>query len=108
MTTYENGPLVWYTPCPFEDREELTYALAVTHRELVLIHPFREGNGRCARILAILMAVQAGLPVLDFEPMEANTDAYITAIQASMASDYVSMTAIFDRVITRTLEQAEG
>lgn len=54
------------------------------------------------------MAVQAGLPVLDFEPMEANTDAYITAIQASMASDYVSMTAIFDRVITRTVEQAEG
>lgn len=28
--------------------------------------PFHEGNGRAARILAIRMALQAGLPSLDF------------------------------------------
>jgi len=28
--------------------------------ELILIHPFREGNGRIARFLSVLMALQAG------------------------------------------------
>ena len=28
-------------------------ALAVVHAELILIHPFREGNGRVARLLAL-------------------------------------------------------
>jgi len=47
--------------------EEVIKALAVVHTELVLIHPFRaEGNGRVARMLATLMALQAGLPPLDF------------------------------------------
>ncbi|TAK86063.1 MAG: hypothetical protein EPO20_09750 [Betaproteobacteria bacterium] len=32
-------------------------ALAETHVELVLIHPFREGNGRIARALSTLMAL---------------------------------------------------
>jgi len=40
--------------------------MAVVHVELVLIHPFRDGNGRVARILSILMGLQAGLPALDF------------------------------------------
>jgi len=35
-------------------------ALAEVHAELILIHPFREGNGRLARLLALLMALQAG------------------------------------------------
>jgi cell filamentation protein len=54
------------TPCNFKDRTEILHALAETHIELVLIHPFREGNGRVARILSTLMALQAGLPLLDF------------------------------------------
>ena len=39
---------------------------AAVHAEPILIHPFREGNGRCARLLATLMGLQAGLPALDF------------------------------------------
>ncbi len=36
--------------------------MAVTHTELILVHPFREGNGRLTRLLNTLMALQAGLP----------------------------------------------
>jgi hypothetical protein len=36
----------------------------IVHAELVLIHPFRDGNGRCARLLSTLMGVHAGLPLL--------------------------------------------
>ena len=41
-------------------------ALALTHAEFVLIHPFREGSGRLVRLLSTLMAVQASLPALDY------------------------------------------
>lgn len=37
---------------------------------MVLVHPFRDGNGRISRLLAILMALQAGLPILNFEHIE--------------------------------------
>lgn len=107
MATYENGPLTQYTPCVFKDPTQLAHALAVTHCELVLIHPFREGNGRCARLLAILMAIQAGLPVLDFEPIETNTDAYIAAIHASLNGNYALMAATFQDVIARTIDLAD-
>jgi cell filamentation protein len=66
ITEFEKGPLRQFTPCLFKSREEVIEALAVVHTELVLIHPFREGNGRVARMLAILMSLQAGLPPLDF------------------------------------------
>lgn len=66
MQKFEIEQLAKYTPCNFAEREQIVKALAEVHTELVLIHPFREGNGRCSRILASIMALQAGLPVLDF------------------------------------------
>lgn len=66
MTEFERTQLERFTPCLFTRLDEVTHALAEVHVELVLIHPFREGNGRLGRLLATLMALQAGLPVLDF------------------------------------------
>jgi cell filamentation protein, protein adenylyltransferase len=66
MQELERGPLREYTPCRFDNAREQATALAVVHAELILVHPFREGNGRCSRLLAILMGLQAGLPALDF------------------------------------------
>ena len=70
MADFEKTVLSRYTPCNFEDREEQVQALAIVHTELLLIHPFREGNGRLSRLLAMLMALQAGLPPLDFSEFE--------------------------------------
>lgn len=39
---------------------ELALRLAKVHGELILIHPFRDGNGRVARLLCDLLLVQAG------------------------------------------------
>ncbi len=66
MAEFEKGPLQDFTPCNFSETEGIARAIAVVHTELVLIHPFRDGNGRVARLLAILMALQADLPPLDF------------------------------------------
>ena len=64
MDQFERDMLRRCTPCKFADRAEVVRALAETHVELVLIHPFRDGNGRIARVLSTMMALQAGLPLL--------------------------------------------
>lgn len=72
--------------------------------ELVLIHPFREGNGRIARLLSVLMALQTGLPPLDFSDLIGiEREGYFAAIRAGLDRDYSSMESIFSRVIERTL-----
>lgn len=72
--------------------------------ELVLIHPFRDGNGRIARALSILMALQAGLPLLDFSPIAGKRRTeYFAAIQAGMDRNYGPMARIFEELIERSL-----
>lgn len=66
MKEFERDVLACYTPCVFDDLERALEALAITHCELVLIHPFRDGNGRLSRLLSQLMALQAGLPLLNW------------------------------------------
>ncbi|MBI5899810.1 MAG: Fic family protein [Rhodocyclales bacterium] len=103
MAELERGPLQRYTPCRFATRREQAEALAIVHAELILIHPFREGNGRCARLLATLMALQAGLPALDFGGIRGQEKRrYIVAVHAAVGRDYGPMTAAFERVIART------
>jgi cell filamentation protein len=104
MKELERGPLRQFTPCRFATVEEQAHALAVVHAELILIHPFREGNGRCARLLATLMGLQAGLPVLNFGGIRGEEKKrYISAVHVALGHDYAPMTAIFRRVIARTL-----
>lgn len=104
MRAFESGPLQEFTPCGFENMGEQSRALAVVHAELILIHPFREGNGRCARLLSVLMGLQAGLPALDFGDIRgAEKRRYIAAIHAALDRDYAPMAAVFRRVIERTL-----
>jgi cell filamentation protein len=105
MRQFENDQLARLTPCRFEEIEDVVAALAEVHVELILIHPFREGNGRIARLLSVLMALQAGLPPLDFsELQEAKRNEYFAAVQAGMDRDYKPMGSIFNGVIERTLD----
>jgi len=108
MRELENGPLREFTPCQFRTTEEQARAMAVVHAELLLIHPFREGNGRCSRLLAVLMGLQAGLPVLDFSSVRGHGKTrYISAVHAALDRNYEPMTATFRAIIARTLaEQA--
>jgi cell filamentation protein len=105
MKEFERGPLREYTPCQFDATDDQAAALGVVHAELILIHPFREGNGRCARLLAMLMGLQAGLPTLDFGGIRGGKRKdYIAAVHAALDRDYAPMTGVFRSVIMRTLK----
>lgn len=104
MTEYERKVLARFTPCNLKDRAAVARALAETHVELVLIHPFREGNGRAARILSILMALQAGLPPLNFSLIaEEKKQEYFAAVQAGLDKNYAPMEQLFAEIIERSL-----
>ncbi|UCD84753.1 MAG: Fic family protein [Deltaproteobacteria bacterium] len=108
MGELEKGPLHKFTPCRFTLTEEVARAIAIIHTELLLIHPFREGNGRVARLLAILMGLQAGLPSLDFSNIKGiRRQEYFTAVKAGLDQDYKPMEKIFISVIDRTLRNHE-
>ncbi|CAM5184370.1 protein adenylyltransferase OS=Castellaniella defragrans OX=75697 GN=HNR28_001870 PE=4 SV=1 [Castellaniella defragrans] len=91
LRIFERKVLAVHTPCTGFDVQVLARAIAVTHVEFILIHPFREGNGRISRLLADVMAVQAGRGPLDYGPWEAGRARYIGAIQAGLGGDYTPM-----------------
>jgi cell filamentation protein len=100
MLEFERKELKRFTPCAFDNPEDVLEALATTHCELVLIHPFREGNGRLSRLLSQLMALQAGLPLLNFSSIKGKQrEAYFAAVRAGMERDYAPMIEIFRKVV---------
>lgn len=104
MTQFERDMLVCFTPCGFPTRQEILRALAETHVELVLIHPFRDGNGRLARLLSTLMALQAGLPLLDFSVLTGKKKiVYFAAIRAGLDKNYAPMEKLFEEIIEQSL-----
>jgi len=104
MAEFERDALARCTPCKFETTEEIVGALAETHVELVLIHPFREGNGRISRVLSTLMALQAGLPLLDFGTIAGEKkENYFAAVRAGLDRNYRPMEKIFSGVIERSV-----
>ncbi len=91
LDEFERQYLSRWTPCTNLAPDELMNAIAVTHVELIVIHPFREGNGRLSRLLADVMAVQAGHEPLDYSAWEQHKAAYIGAIHAGFSGDYARM-----------------
>ena len=79
-------------PDKYPDKEKLIYDIAVVHGELLFIHPFREGNGRTARIIANLMSRKSGYGSLQFEKVgEREFEFYVNAVQKSAEKDYKKM-----------------
>ncbi len=78
--------------------ELLRRDIARVHAELLFIHPFREGNGRTARILANLMAAQHGYKPLNFDAFSSGSPGfarYVRAVQqAGNKCDYQPMEVI--------------
>ncbi|OFX08389.1 MAG: hypothetical protein A2516_12250 [Alphaproteobacteria bacterium RIFOXYD12_FULL_60_8] len=98
-----NGLLKGATPLsPRLPHGEIVAKVAQTHGELIAIHPFRDGNGRTARMLANLMLMQAELPPFRMEAFESAEiqEKYFAAIQDVWAkAEYTKLTALFAALV---------
>jgi len=92
MATFEKEILL-KLPSTYSDKAELIQDIAKVHGELLFIHPFREGNGRTARVLANLMCRKEGYGSLQFDKIgKEQFEGYIRAVQKSAEKDYSQMT----------------
>lgn len=108
MLEFEKAGLCKYTPCKFFNLEDVINAIAIVHTEFILIHPFREGNGRLARLISGIMALQANLPLLNFESIKGKRkQEYIRAVQAGIDRNYEPMRRIFKIVIEKSVSLYE-
>lgn len=83
-------------PDSFEDDKHLVEHIAPIHAELLFIHPFREGNGRTARLLVDLIALKSGFERFNFEKIdEKKLPDYIVAVQSAADKNYEPMTTLF-------------
>lgn len=104
MKDFECEFLKNYTPCCDMSNLELATAIGIIHVELIVIHPFREGNGRVARMLANLMALQAGKNMLDYTIIDktvnvAGYNDYIHAIQEGHCRNYSNIINLFENIL---------
>jgi cell filamentation protein len=107
MRTFSESTLARLTPCRPATIEEVGRRLAEVHAEFLLIHPFRDGNGRLARWLADLMALQAGLPAPDYgftgRGSRANRDQYLQGVIRGYRCDYDLLADFFVAALRRRL-----
>jgi cell filamentation protein len=91
MNTFDSE-ILSTMPNKYADKESLIKDIAKVHGELLFIHPFREGNGRTARVLANLMARKQGYKGLNFEIFDKKLfPKYVVAVQAVSDKNYLPM-----------------
>ena len=109
MEAFSGGLLARHTPCRPGPVDAASRRVAEVHADLLLIHPFREGNGRLARWLADLMVFQAGLPAPDYgfvgRGARARQGAYLEAVKRGYGEDYEPLAAFFAGAIERRLRE---
>jgi len=113
MEVLEKSLLARHTPCRPGPLPDVARRMAEVHAELLLIHPFRDGNGRLARLVADLMAMQAGLPspAYGFTGLgsKARKAKYLEAVRRGYMQDYGALADFFREAVDRRLrEQGRG
>jgi len=86
---------------PSMEKEDLVSYLARSHIEFILVHPFREGNGRISRLLLDFMSNKAGVGLLDYSLWDEHKTFYIRSIQAGLSEDYQHMERLVRDVLDR-------
>lgn len=108
MEKLEETVLSVHTPCSPAPLTQVCRSMAIVHANLLLIHPFREGNGRIARWLADLMAAQADYPppIYRFtgKGSKAEKRRYFSAVIAGYREDYDFLADFFEECVSLRLD----
>ncbi|MBF0508549.1 MAG: Fic family protein [Deltaproteobacteria bacterium] len=92
---------------PFQadfSKQEIVSRLAKIHGELIIIHPFRDGNGRTTRLLCDLLLMQAEYNPVDAEPFynEEFIKKYHSAIQTLWhTNDHAPLFNLFEPMVSK-------
>jgi cell filamentation protein len=84
-------------------REEILLRLAELHGELIVIHPFRDGNGRTARLLCDLLLMQAKYSPIKlgiFNDLKIRKEYFLAIKKILHKMDYQPFVQLLDRLIT--------
>jgi cell filamentation protein len=105
MQVIEKEVLLRKTPCRPGSVDRVVTDMAEVHAELLLVHPFREGNGRLARWVADIMALQAGYPLPAYgfagRGSTAESRRYLGAVKRGYVKDYCPLADFFADAIKR-------
>ncbi|HSS05002.1 MAG TPA: Fic family protein [Solirubrobacterales bacterium] len=75
-----------------DDDQNVVVRAAMAHLHVVSVHPFRDGNGRVARIVQSLVLAREGLISPEFSSIEEylgrNTSAYYAALKQAQGGSY--------------------
>lgn len=86
---------------PDLSREEVFQRLAKIHAELIVIHPFRDGNGRVTRLLCNLLLMQSGrapIQLGNFDDQLVRLE-YFAAVRAAWERvDYIPLIVLFEKL----------
>lgn len=100
MVNFGKEALRRHTPCREGTDVPVERSLAEVHARLILIHPFRDGNARLARVVAVLMVSQAGLNPLKLSALAGRgRRTYVQAIHAAKSGDYALLETLFASAI---------
>ena len=105
MRAFELDVLGMLTPCRPGAVRKVCKDVATVHAEMLLIHPFREGNGRLARWLASIMFAQAGMTIPDYgfvgRGAEKRRQDYLAAVIKGYYRDDFDLAVFFEGALER-------
>jgi cell filamentation protein len=108
MATVERETLRRLMPCRTGPLHGIAAGMACVQAELLVVHPFREGNGRTARWVTDLLALQAELPPLDYgftgPGSQKRRRAYLAAVIDGYRKNYEPLARLLAEAIERALE----
>lgn len=95
---------------PQEDEEkylaQVIELLAWFQHQFVWIHPFKDYNGRVARLLTNLLALNLGLPILLIRAETGkDRDSYIKGMKAADNHDYSKLERLMAKALQESLEK---
>jgi cell filamentation protein len=100
LNNFEKSLLREFDNLPDMSEESVIHYVAKVHVEFILIHPFREGNGRISRLLLDVIVNKAGYSLLNYNLWDEHKAFYFKAIQAGVAGNYQHMERLIYDVIT--------
>lgn len=99
MARFERESLAKHPAFALTDDEDFFGAVAQIQGEFLVIHPFREGNARCIKLLTDMLAVQTGRPMLKYDQSDVGRDRYIHAAGQAFRRSYSPMAEIIRQAL---------